>query len=46
MDTSCISLQNLLAEVRACGHCQDLPLGPRPVVQISVSVSVAERIRR
>ena len=40
MDTTYIPLENLLAEVRACDHCKDLPLGPRPVVQISASASL------
>ena len=31
-----ISLRDLLAEVRACRHCEaDLPLGPRPVLRAS-----------
>ncbi len=28
------SLQQLLTEVRACALCEDLPFGPRPVVQM------------
>jgi uracil-DNA glycosylase len=33
-----ISLRNLLAQVRACRHCeQDLPLGPNPVLRASAS---------
>lgn len=33
-----IPLQDLLANVRACRHCEDiLPLGPRPVVRASSS---------
>lgn len=31
--TGRIPLEDLLAEVRACRHCSDLPLGPRPVLQ-------------
>lgn len=31
--TADVPLQDLLAEVRACQACSDLPLGPRPVVQ-------------
>ncbi|MGC3937948.1 uracil-DNA glycosylase family protein [Roseobacter sp. EG26] len=29
------SQDNLLAEIRACSRCKDLPLGPRPIVQFS-----------
>jgi uracil-DNA glycosylase len=33
-----ISLGDLLAEVRACRHCEaDLPLGPRPVLRASAT---------
>ncbi len=31
------ALGPLLSAVRACRHCPDLPLGPRPIVQISRS---------
>ncbi|MEE8371690.1 MAG: uracil-DNA glycosylase family protein, partial [Sphingomonadales bacterium] len=30
-----VDLKGLLVEVRACGHCPDLPLGPRPVLSLS-----------
>ena len=34
--TSELSLHDLLAQVRACRHCEaDLPLGPRPVLRAS-----------
>lgn len=32
-----MSLDHLLHEVRACATCADLPLGPRPVLQIATS---------
>ena len=33
-----LSLHDLLAEVRACRHCEaDLPLGPRPVLRASTT---------
>ena len=36
--TAGISLGDLLAEVRACRHCEaDLPLGPRPVLRASAT---------
>lgn len=31
------SLQKLLKEVRACHLCQDLPLGPKPILQVGSS---------
>jgi len=36
-----LSLRDLLAEVRACRHCEPgLPLGPRPVLRASTSARV------
>lgn len=35
-----IPLQDLLAEVRACSACRDLPLGPRPVIQAASGASL------
>ncbi|MFT5798672.1 MAG: uracil-DNA glycosylase [Candidatus Azotimanducaceae bacterium] len=32
--------KTLLEEVRACTICKDLPLGPRPIVQISASAKI------
>lgn len=40
MATSDIPLQNLLEEVRSCERCEDLPLGPRPVVRAASTASV------
>lgn len=34
------ALRELLAEVRACAHCTDLPLGPRPVLRAAASARV------
>lgn len=34
------SLDALLADVRACRHCRDLPLGPRPVLQAAASARI------
>ena len=31
------SLDDLLAEARACRHCPDLPLGPRPILRVSAT---------
>ncbi len=31
------SLTRLLGDIRACQHCADLPLGPRPVLQANAS---------
>lgn len=33
MDKNLIPLEDLLAEVRQCSLCSDLPLGPRPVLR-------------
>ena len=30
-------LDQILAEIRACRHCVDLPLGPRPVIRASTT---------
>jgi len=30
-------LDDLLAEARACQHCPDLPLGPRPILRASIT---------
>lgn len=35
-----IPLHDLLAEVRACQYCLDLPLGPRPVVRAESSATI------
>ena len=35
------SLEELLARVRACAACRDLPLGPRPVVQAHAKAKIA-----
>jgi len=35
-----IPLHDLLADVRACSHCTDLPLGPRPVVMAEASARI------
>lgn len=32
-DSDTLPLENLLADVRSCTACNDLPLGPRPVLQ-------------
>ncbi|HVI52465.1 MAG TPA: uracil-DNA glycosylase family protein [Candidatus Sulfotelmatobacter sp.] len=32
-----VSLAELMAEARACRHCADLPLGPRPVLRASLT---------
>lgn len=37
MDEADPSLARLLADIRACRACPDLPLGPRPVVQAASS---------
>ncbi|OIR09208.1 uracil DNA glycosylase superfamily protein [mine drainage metagenome] len=34
---SAAALEALLAQARACTHCADLPLGPRPVLRARVS---------
>ncbi len=34
------SLDALLADVRGCRHCRDLPLGPRPVLQAGASARI------
>ena len=34
------SYKTLLENVRACAICQDLPLGPRPILQISASAKL------
>lgn len=34
------ALDNLLDEIRACRVCADLPLGPRPVLQISPTARI------
>ena len=38
--TSSIALTNLLTEIRACQICDDLPLGPRPIIHASVSAKI------
>lgn len=35
-----LALRDLLAEVRACRQCADLPLGPRPVLRAATSARV------
>ncbi len=35
-----VSLDKLLREVRACDHCTDLPLGPRPTVRARPSARI------
>ena len=37
MSNHAIPLEDLLADVRACTFCSDLPLGPRPVLQAACS---------
>ena len=34
------TIESLLAEVRACRACADLPLGPRPVLQMSATARI------
>ncbi len=34
------SLPRLLREIAACQHCEDLPCGPRPIVQLSSTAQV------
>ena len=34
------SLDALLAEIRTCAVCKDLPLGPRPVLQVSPTARI------
>mgnify|MGYP001400323457 FL=1 len=35
-----LALRELLAEARACRHCMDLPLGPRPVLRAAASARI------
>ncbi len=35
-----IPLVDLLSEIRACSHCSDLPLGPRPVLSAKPSAKI------
>ncbi len=37
MDADERDLAELAAEIRACGRCTDLPLGPRPVLRVSAT---------
>lgn len=34
-------LDQILEEIRACGRCADLPLGPRPVLRASLTARIA-----
>lgn len=34
-------LDHILEEIRACGRCADLPLGPRPVLRASLTARIA-----
>lgn len=33
-------MENLLKEIRSCTLCQDLPLGPRPIIRVHPSASL------
>ena len=39
-DSINIPLVDLLSDIRACSHCSDLPLGPRPVLSAEPSAKI------
>ena len=39
-DSINIPLVDLLSDIRACSHCSDLPLGPRPVLSAESSAKI------